>query len=222
MVFVSRFKKLLFIVAITLLISACGHRDPVPASIPDNSKMTDSIAAGMLGGATIGALSTGVGIPITAAMGGIIGGVVGQIITESDALLADLNREHLQIMRVGEDLMIVLPTDSYFYPNSSRLNEHFYSGLNHVADFIKLFETEVIKIAGYTDATGNNMRNLALSRQQAQNISHYLWDQGLDARMMYATGYGSAFPIANNYEHGGRAANRRVQISFRIIPKDSA
>lgn len=203
-----------------ILISACAPTRP-PA-IPDNNKVATGVAVGLATGVVVGAMSTGVSVPVAAAMGGIIGGAIGTALSEDEPLLFELDRDHVQLIRVGEDIMLVLSSDYYFYPNSTHLNENFFPALDRIADYLRLFETTTIKIAGYTDAIGDELRNVALSRQQAQNIAKYLWARGLDARMMYTIGYGCQFPIANNATYEGRAANRRVQITFRYVPIDTA
>lgn len=212
------FRSITIILLIATLLAACD-RAPAPP-IPDNKTQASGMAAGAAAGATIGAFSGVVTAPAGAAIGGIAGGAVGHFLATRDTLFSDLDRDHLQLVRIGEEYMIYLPSDVYFYNNSTHLNESFFPALDNIAKFINKHETELIKVAGYTDNIGNNTRNIALSRQQAQNVLNYLWRKGLNARMMYSAGYGSEFPVARNDYPDGRSANRRVQITFRAIPKD--
>ena len=193
-------------------------RPPAPP-IPDNSKTVVGLASGMAIGAAVSPF-TSVSLPAAVVMGGIYSSVISKLLLNENTLLADLDRSHLQLFKVGQNYMFVLPATSYFYANSSHLNEAFYPSLDHIAEFLRNRETEVIKVAGFTDNVGDQTRNMALSRQQAQNIMNYLWHKGLDARMMYSVGYGEQFPIASNDYMEGRAANRRVQITFQLIPTE--
>jgi len=213
------FKPLLVFFLATTILIGCSHAPAPP--IPDNKVQTVGIATGAVAGAALGAFTGVASAPATAFLGGITGGAIGHYLAARDTLFTNLDRDHLQIVRVGEEYMIYLPSDVYFHSNSTHINESFYPALDNIATFIRMHETELIKIAGYTDNIGNKTRNVALSRQQAQNIMNYLSRQGLNARMMYSAGYGEQFPVATNQSEEGRAANRRVQITFRAVPKDS-
>lgn len=211
----------LCLLLVLLLLNACttpARRVP----IPDNNPVAVGVAAGAAGGAIVGSFG-GLSLPFAATLGGVIGGAIGMAIADAEftPILNELSRAHVQVVQIGEDIMILLPAAFYFYPDSTHINEAFYPGLNNVAAFIRQFPTTEIKVAGYTNSLGNPTRNLALSRQQAQNIADYLWRAGLDARMMYATGYGGEYPIASNEDEHGRLANGRVQITFRRLPPDT-
>lgn len=212
-------QKLILPLLLGLFLASCTHAPAPP--IPDNEIQAAGIVVGAVTGATLGAFTGVVSAPAAAVLGGITGGAIGHYLAARDTLFTDLDRDHLQLVRIGEEYMIYLPSDVYFYNNSTHLNESFYPALNNIAKFINQHETELIKIAGYTDNIGNQTRNVALSRQQAQNIMNYLSRKGLNARMMYSTGYGDEFPVARNDYEEGRASNRRIQITFRAIPKDS-
>lgn len=207
-------------VCLIMLLVACAGNKPPP--IPDNKPVAVGMLVGAIGGAAIGSFG-GVSLPLGAAMGGIVGGAAGMAWSnkENAPFLSDLMRAHIQVVAIGEDIMLLLPSDYFFYQNSAHINEAFYSSLDTIAGFIHQFETSEIKVAGYTDALGEPLRNLALSQQQAQNIADYIQRAGLDARMIYSIGYGDKYPIANNETEDGRSANRRVQITFRRIPPDT-
>jgi outer membrane protein OmpA-like peptidoglycan-associated protein len=124
------------------------------------------------------------------------------------------------VIHSGQQSMLVLPADEFFFPNSSHLNGDYYGILNTISDYLSLFDVETIKVAGYSDDCGDPMRAIALSRQQAQNIADYLKNQEIKAPIIYAIGYGCAFPIADNHRSDGREMNRRIQITFyRSDPK---
>lgn len=197
-----------------------GCSSPPAPPVPDNNQIVKTVAAGAVAGAAVGSFTGVITAPIGATIGGIIGASIGKAQENKEGVLGELDKDHIKIIKVGENFMFYLPSDAYFYPNSTHINEAFYSGLNDIAEFLSKNETEIIKVSGYTDNIGDKTRNLALSRQQAQNIANYLTRRGLDARIIYSTGYGEQFPVASNDYDEGRASNRRVQISFRIIPKE--
>ncbi len=118
------------------------------------------------------------------------------------------------VIHLGQETMLVLPADKFFFMDSSHLNGDNYATLNSVSDYISLFDVETIKVGGYSDNCGDPLRAVALSRQQAQNSADYLKNQGVKAPIIYAIGYGCTFPIADNSRSDGRAMNRRIQITF--------
>lgn len=67
-----------------------------------------------------------------------------------------------------------------------------------------------VEIRGYTDSTGNEARNLQLSRARAKAVADYLVSSGIDkARIKYG-GYGSANPLTV----ADKTLNRRVEFKF--------
>ncbi|AXK63356.1 OmpA family protein [Burkholderia sp. IDO3] len=72
-----------------------------------------------------------------------------------------------------------------------------------------------VTVTGYTDSTGNDASNLALSKRRAQTVAGYLKTHGLNAQSVSVTGRGSADPVASNATAKGRASNRRVEISLQ-------
>jgi len=68
-----------------------------------------------------------------------------------------------------------------------------------------------IEIAGYTDDTGDQAANVALSQQRADAVRNALIQSGVDPSMVVAKGYGSANPVASNDLFEGRVRNRRIE-----------
>jgi outer membrane protein OmpA-like peptidoglycan-associated protein len=211
-------------VACALLLSACSAID-APPSPADSGNTIKGVFAGGAAGAAVGAVSTGVTIPVAAAMGGIVGGALGMALsntlTPEQKLAQALEKDKIQIVRIGEDYMLVLPSKIYFYPNSSHFNENMYPAIKDIAQFINLYDVETIKIAGYTNCQGNEYRNIALSREQAQTVLHELWYDGVKPSFMYSIGYGSQYPIAYNETAEGLIENNRIQITFRRLSVQS-
>lgn len=120
----------------------------------------------------------------------------------------------VSVIHLGQQTMLVLPADEFFFMDSSHLNGNNYGTLNVVSNYISLFDVETVKVGGYSDNCGDPLRAVALSRQQAQNIADYLKNQEVKAPIIYAIGYGCTFPIADNSRSDGRTMNRRIQITF--------
>ena len=79
----------------------------------------------------------------------------------------------------------------------------------------------LIVIAGHTDSTGDDARNLALSQARAGAVRDWMQKMGdLPDSCFAVQGHGAAQPIASNDTPAGRAANRRVDI--RLVPETGA
>jgi outer membrane protein OmpA-like peptidoglycan-associated protein len=75
-----------------------------------------------------------------------------------------------------------------------------------------------IQIDGYTDNTGSDLKNKALSEARAAAVRNFLQTKAPanfpDTRFTRVVGHGAADPVASNATSEGRAANRRVKVSL--------
>lgn len=77
-------------------------------------------------------------------------------------------------------------------------------------------------VNGYTDNSpiGAGLKqmgvasNEALSQKRAESVMHYLISQGVEPELVSAHGYGEADPVDPNDTAGGRARNRRVELTL--------
>lgn len=76
-------------------------------------------------------------------------------------------------------------------------------------------EVELVTVAGYTDNTGPEAYNLALSERRAKAVKDQLVRAGIDPRAIKADGFGESHPVASNTTAEGRQQNRRVVIDVR-------
>jgi outer membrane protein OmpA-like peptidoglycan-associated protein len=139
-------------------------------------------------------------------------------IPERNRRIAYLIQNGVKILHVGETITVVIPADKLFYSNSANLHPCFREVLKVASEYVFCYEKENVRIAAYTDSRCQALRNRVLSQAQAQAIANALGCNGIDARLIYAIGYGSEFPIASNATEIGQAQNRRVEICFRYIP----
>lgn len=71
-----------------------------------------------------------------------------------------------------------------------------------------------LEIGGHTDSRGAAEMNQELSQARADIVMDSLIERGVDPAAMVATGYGPAFPIADNSTDEGRAQNRRITFEW--------
>nr|WP_241634323.1 OmpA family protein [Fusobacterium gastrosuis] len=183
------------------------------------SGRTGGTAGGAAAGALIGQLigkdtkSTLVG----AGIGSLVGLTWGAYLDKQEAALKDsLKDTPVQVAREGENLNINLPGGVTFATDSASIASSFYSSLNEIAKVLVQYPESKILVNGYTDSTGGDAHNQALSERRAESVANYLVAQGVSSSRIIATGYGKLDPIATNTTEAGKQANRRVEV--KIVP----
>jgi outer membrane protein OmpA-like peptidoglycan-associated protein len=127
-------------------------------------------------------------------------------------LAEKLKKEGIQVIVVGDEVTLILPVSKFFYENSNHMRQAAESLLNHLIAYINIYPgIEDIQVKGYTSNRGDYQRNLALSRAQAQAVAHYLWNHGLNSRLISAQGYGCHHPYGRDL----------IEIFFRLPPPDN-
>ena len=109
-----------------------------------------------------------------------------------------------------------------FDSNSSEIDRGVARLLTDIAGIMRRCGRVRIEIAGHTDATGNETRNVALSQARARSVRAFLLNQGVGSASLSARGYGSARPLANNATERGRAQNRRIELIATPFPSIAA
>jgi outer membrane protein OmpA-like peptidoglycan-associated protein len=100
-----------------------------------------------------------------------------------------------------------------FETGSTALTSRSRAQITDIARILNAYPNSRVQIAGYTDNTGNEAANLALSRGRAEAVMNALRESGAPAANLTAQGFGSQNPIADNSTEAGRARNRRVTLS---------
>lgn len=182
------------------------------------SNLAGGAALGALGGAGVGMLVGGddrknalIGAGIGALAGGAIGGYMDQ---QEAEMRAQLQGTGISVTRVGNNIVLNMPSNITFDSDQSAIKPQFYQTLNSVALVLQKFNRSLVDVAGHTDSTGSDSHNLTLSQQRAESVTSYLVSQGNDPRRFYTQGFGESRPIADNGSNAGRAANRRVEIQI--------
>ncbi len=205
-------KKCLFLIGYACLITGCATQN---AQQQPASMQAQGAAIGAVGGAMLTSLSSTA--PIGAIIGSVAGSAIGDYFARHQDLTKQLEANGIQVAVYGEQVRLLLPADKFFQADSPAMNTHYYPVLNKIAVLLSGYPKIGVQIAGYTDNAGPWQRNLALSRARAQKIADYLWNQGIDTRLLYANGYGEQQPIASNQTAQGRYSNRRIEITLQQI-----
>ncbi|WP_422370411.1 OmpA family protein [Hoeflea sp.] len=208
--------RLLIAAMAAVFVSACTT-DPYTGE-QKVSNLAAGAGLGAAAGAGLGLLAGGddrknalIGAGIGALAGGAIGGYMDQ---QEAQLRAQLQGTGVSVTRVGNNIVLNMPSNITFDTDQSAVKPQFYPTLNSVALVLQKFNRSLVDVAGHTDSTGSDQYNLTLSQQRAQSVASYLVSQGNDPRRFYTQGFGESRPIADNSTEAGRAANRRVEIQI--------
>lgn len=192
------------------------------SSITDSYQNTSQTTKGaLIGGATgavTGALTSGIGVLPAAAVGTIIGGSYGSYIDANTTLQDRLENRDVNVIVLGDQILIVLPSSTVFQAMTATIKSQAYSTLNLVAQYINQYTTMSVKVAAYTNAMGPSRVNLALSQQQAESVAKYLWAAGLNTRLLSAKGYGGRHLVERNSLDWEGSDNYRIEILFEKFP----
>lgn len=129
-----------------------------------------------------------------------------------------LEQQGVQVAQMGEKMRIVLPSDKLFNPRSANLSAYALPVLDNVSQLMLTLETTSAEVGGYTNLEYSPEINRSLSESQARTVVDYLWAKGVDARLLYAVGYGAVAPLQYEQAHVPINLNRRIEIQFQYLP----
>lgn len=114
--------------------------------------------------------------------------------------------------RKTERGMVVTIGDVLFETNSALLHADGLRSVDKLADFMKRYPQRNALIEGFTDSTGSQSHNQALSARRADAVRNAIVERGVERARLGTHGYGEAHPVAGNDSSSGRQMNRRVEI----------
>ncbi|ANK12270.1 OmpA family protein [Erythrobacter neustonensis] len=176
---------------------------------------------GTLGYLLGGAIGGNTGRIIGAGIGGSAGAVIGK---QYDDQIKELREQTagsgVDVEQVGdqEAILVRLPDGVTFASGSASINPGFQTTLNSVAETLIRYPNTLIDVYGFTDTTGSNATNDALSQRRAQAVADYLASRGVARSRMATRGYGEQYDYlrVKTGDNVNEPLNRRVEI--KIIP----
>jgi outer membrane protein OmpA-like peptidoglycan-associated protein len=174
------------------------------------------VAAGAAVGAIIGH-QTGdraKGAAWGAALGGAVGGVVGN---RMDKQAKELEKV-AETKRTEQGIVTKLKSDILFDSGKANLKSAANQNISKLAAILKKYPENVITIKGYTDNTGSEATNAALSERRAESVKNQLVAGGVPSNTISVVGMGPANPVAENTTKEGRMQNRRVEVEITADP----
>ncbi len=174
-------------------------------------------AAGALLGATTN-VKTRKAALIGAGIGALAGGSVGVYMDQQESKLRQrLQNTGVSVTRVGDNIVLNMPSNVTFDTGQSAVKPQFYETLNAVGLVLQEYNQTLIDVIGHTDADGSDEYNDELSRGRAGSVANYLVSQQNDQSRFSIDGRGERQPVASNDTATGKSQNRRVEITIQPL-----
>jgi outer membrane protein OmpA-like peptidoglycan-associated protein len=129
------------------------------------------------------------------------------------AQIAMLKKEGFQQTNDGWEL--ALSSKVLFDIDADQIKPPTQDSIAHTGAALKSVNIDRVRVEGYTDNTGTEAHNNALSERRAAAVAQALDGSGLAGGHIDVKGFGMRNPVADNGTEAGRAENRRVAI---IVP----
>ena len=144
------------------------------------------------------------------------GAAVGNYMDRQQQDLRDqLRGSGVSVQRVGDTIVLNMPSDVTFSTGSADIDAKFFPVLDEVAQILNQYPATFIGVVGHADSQGSDDFNLDLSERRANSTAGYLANHKVKSERIYIAGMGERVPIASNDTAEGRAKNRRVEITLR-------
>ena len=123
-----------------------------------------------------------------------------------------------QDIKPQEELCMTLGIE--FDTDKATVKAQYHDGIAKLGDYMKTYPTTTATIEGHTDNIGSDEHNMKLSQQRAESVVNYLvMNFGIERTRLFAKGYGSTRPIADNTTAEGRQLNRRINAIVDCVIK---
>lgn len=212
-------KKVIMLAGV-MALAGCQTLDPYTQQSKTSSATTGAglgaVAGAVLGNAVAGDGKRTEGTIAGALLGGAVGGGIGYYMDQQEMLLRqELEGTGVRVERVGDSIRLIMPGNVTFPTGAYNIDQGFYPTLNSVIKVLLKFDKTVVSVDGFTDSTGSFETNQTLSERRAASVAQYLSNGGVPTLRLQSRGYGERYPVASNDTVGGRAMNRRVEVSIR-------
>ena len=210
-------RRLLAVVFGTACIAlvGCSTAPPPAPIIPRPAEFTPlGLGASYLSGDVIGGTKARAAKMRAAKIRPLGTAAAAQYLASTDAeLRAQTAGIGLDVLRVGDSILIRIPAALTFDSGSASVKPQFDATLKEIARTLKTRNQSFVDVFAHTDTTGSPQTNLALSQKRASAVATYLAAHGVAKARIASKGYGEQAPLYDpDVTEAQKAANRRVEI----------
>jgi outer membrane protein OmpA-like peptidoglycan-associated protein len=131
---------------------------------------------------------------------------------EARARMLEAELDDVKARQTERGYVVTLAADVLFDVGEADLKPGAERAMTKLAEFLSANPGRDISVEGFTDSTGADTFNQALSERRAQAVANALMARGISASRIETRGYGEAYPVATNDTPAGRQLNRRVEV----------
>lgn len=203
--------------ASAILLAGCGLRESPPMARPAAFTAL-GVSAPYLSGDVIGGTRARAAKMRSAKIGPLAPPAAPSYLAE---LEGELRRQTagigLDVLRVGNAIIIRIPATLTFDPSSAAVKPQFNATLLEIARTVKSRNRTYVDILAHSDLSGSDKFNQTLSDRRAAAVAIYLSGHGVAKARIASRGLGETAPLYNpETSETDKAANRRVEI--RMVP----
>lgn len=200
------------------LVAACGTAPPPPPLVRPAAFTPLGLDAPYLYSDVIGGHKARAAKMKAAKVRALSAGTAPAYMAELDT---ELRRQTagmgLDVLRVGNGIVIRIPAELTFAAGSSAVRPEFDATLLEIARTVKAKNQAYVDVFAHTDTSGTEAVNQALSDKRAAAVASYLASHGIGKARIASKGLGETSPLYNSEaDEAQKAANRRVEI--RLLP----
>jgi peptidoglycan-associated lipoprotein len=117
-----------------------------------------------------------------------------------------------------EDFILNVGRRIYFTQDSAALDSVAKATLDAQAAWLNANPSWLMKLQGFSDDSGSESSMKKLSQKRADAAMAYLVSRGVDAKRMWAKGYGNDREVRDCNDRSCKVQNRRVVSNLRTEP----
>ncbi len=117
----------------------------------------------------------------------------------------------IQVIQSADRLRVIAYSDGCFRSNG-KLTRNCMQQLSQKVKLIKSYGDGLIQVVGYSDDLYDPETASAITQEQAEVITSFLWSHGIGSQRLRTIGYGRHDYIASNRNVKASSFNRRVEI----------
>lgn len=191
-------KKLLYVSALALVLTACGG-DRIQ---PDADATADAGAPGADesgSGATAGGIDGGSGIGGTAIDGSMEG---SKLVSYEKGAIDDPNNV------LSEKII-------YFGFDSNTVGDDYVELVKHHGKYLSFNTNASVRLEGHADERGSREYNVALAERRAEAVKQLMLYEGASNAQISIISFGEEKPVAFGRDEESMSLNRRVEIIYQ-------